>query len=74
MTLIEKIEKALTYTTTNDDNKLFIFESVFNESFSNDKDFVLIKENVDKVIDFYNSAENKKMVENMEVSEILKLK
>lgn len=72
MTLIEKIEKALTYTVQDNKGDLFIYDNVLTETFSNDSDFEQIKESVNAICDFFNKAENKEEVSNMEIEDILK--
>ena len=72
MTLIEKIEKALTYTVQDNKGDLFLYENVFVHTFSNDSDYEKIRESVNAICDFFNNAENKEEVANMEVEDILK--
>jgi len=72
MKLIEKIEQALKYTVTDDDGNLFLFETAFNAEFETDEEVNIILEKVNKVIDFYNNSENKEIVLEMEIEDILK--
>jgi len=71
MTLIEKIEKTLTFTYINDNNKLDVYEDLVLNTFSEDKDLDIILESAKSVCDFYNKSDDKENVSNMEVKDIL---
>ena len=73
MTLIEKIEKGLTFSTLDDEGNLFLFDEAFNNTFSEDEEIETIRENVYKVQRVYNNSDNKNEVFDMEVSDILKM-
>lgn len=73
MTLIEKIEKGLTLCVSDNDGNLFLFENAFNALFSTDPDCKVVLEKVTKLCDLFNTSENKEVIVEMEVSDLLKM-
>ena len=73
MTLIEKIEKVLSLSTTDDKGNLFIYENAVKDLFKNDEDYDTILEKANGVCDIFNNTKNKESISEMEVEDILKL-
>jgi len=72
MKLIEKIEKGLSCAVSGDNGDLMLYEALFDNYLSEDTDYDIVLEKVNSLIDFYNNAENKEEVAEMEVEDILK--
>ena len=73
MTQIENIEKILKFTYTDDNGELKIYEDAVKNIFSDDKNFNSNLEKANSVCEVFNTSENKDLVSEMEIEDIIKL-